>query len=116
MESRLFPVSGLVFGGWPDSGPSVVEVATAEVSQYSCGLSSCYEFKLRFFSGRLGVASANGERLMTPETLGYVNLIGIVAAIAFLWGLHRDVADLRERMARLEGLFDGFTKGEGKPA
>ena len=23
-----------------------------------------------------------------------------------------DVADLRERMARLEGLFEGFTRGE----
>ena len=23
-------------------------------------------------------------------------------------GLHRDIADLRERMARLEGLFEGF--------
>ena len=33
-----------------------------------------------------------------------------VAIIAFLWSLHRDMADLRERMARLEGLFDGFTK------
>ena len=25
-------------------------------------------------------------------------------------GVHRDVADLRERMARLEGLFEGFTR------
>lgn len=24
-------------------------------------------------------------------------------------GLHRDIGDLRERMARLEGLFEGFT-------
>ena len=27
-------------------------------------------------------------------------------------GLRRDVADLRERMARLEGLFEGFTRRE----
>ena len=27
-------------------------------------------------------------------------------------GIHRDVADLRERMARLEGLFEGFTRRE----
>ena len=27
-------------------------------------------------------------------------------------GLRGDVADLRERMARLEGLFEGFTRGE----
>jgi hypothetical protein len=26
--------------------------------------------------------------------------------------VRRDVADLRERMARLEGLFEGFTRGE----
>ncbi len=26
--------------------------------------------------------------------------------------VHRDIADLRERMARLEGLFEGFTKRE----
>ena len=28
-------------------------------------------------------------------------------------GLRADVADLRERMARLEGLFEGFTGGGG---
>ena len=39
--------------------------------------------------------------------------IGVgVAILAFLWNLHRDVADLRERMARLEGLFEGFTRRE----
>ena len=31
----------------------------------------------------------------------------------FLWSslkdIHRDIGDLRERMARLEGLFEGFT-------
>ena len=32
-----------------------------------------------------------------------------VAILGFLWNLHRDVANLRERMARLEGLFEGFT-------
>ena len=34
------------------------------------------------------------------------------AILAFLWNLHRDVADLRERMARLAGLFEGFTRRE----
>ena len=46
-------------------------------------------------------------------------LIAIIAAsvaiIGFLWTLHRDVSDLRERMARLEGLFEGFTRGETTP-
>ena len=27
-------------------------------------------------------------------------------------GIHRDISDLRERMARLEGLFEGFTRRE----
>jgi len=37
----------------------------------------------------------------------------LVAGVAFLWrqieGLRKDMGDLRERMARLEGLFEGFT-------
>ena len=33
------------------------------------------------------------------------NLGGIVAILVFLWTLHSDVSDLRERMARLEGSF-----------
>lgn len=32
-----------------------------------------------------------------------------VAILGFMWGLHRDMANLRERMARLEGLFQRFT-------
>lgn len=43
-------------------------------------------------------------------TVDWITLGGIFGIIAFLWNLHRDIADLRERMARLEGLFDGFTK------
>ena len=33
-----------------------------------------------------------------------------------LSGVRRDVGDLRERMARLDGLFDGFTKRSGEQA
>ena len=51
----------------------------------------------------------------------YIILVAAVAILGFLWNLqremraqsertHRDIADLRERMARLEGLFEGFTK------
>ena len=29
--------------------------------------------------------------------------------------VHRDIADLRERMARIEGLFEGFTRRESVP-
>ena len=35
-----------------------------------------------------------------------------VAILAFLWNLHRNIAELRERMARLEDLFEGFTRGD----
>lgn len=28
---------------------------------------------------------------------------------ALIWPLHKDMAELRERMARIEGLFEGFT-------
>ena len=45
---------------------------------------------------------------MSPELIAIIT--AAVAIIAFLWNLHRDVADLRERMARLEGLFEGFTR------
>ena len=48
---------------------------------------------------------------MSPELIAII-VVGLsnVAGLAFLWGLHRDVADLRGRMARLEGLFEGFTR------
>ena len=46
------------------------------------------------------------------EPSDWVTLIGIVAILGFLWNLHRGVADLREGMARLEGLFEGFTRRE----
>lgn len=52
-----------------------------------------------------------------------INITVGIAVLGFLWNLHRDIAglhrditglhgqfaDLRERMARLEGLFEGFT-------
>ena len=54
-------------------------------------------------------------------------MIAIIGAVIVLAGpnlylarglneVRRDIADLRERMARLEGLFDGFKKRERKPA
>lgn len=47
---------------------------------------------------------------MSPELIAII-IVGLsnAASLAFLWGLHRDVAGLRERMARLEGLLEGFT-------
>ena len=48
---------------------------------------------------------------MSPELIAII-VVGLsnVAGLAFLWGLHHDVADLRGRMARLEGLLEGFTR------
>ena len=45
---------------------------------------------------------------MEPELIG-IFAVG-VAILGFLWSLHREVAGLRERMARIEGLFEGFTR------
>ncbi len=45
---------------------------------------------------------------MEQDTI--VILVAAAAILGFLWNLHRDVADLLERMARLEGLFEGFTR------
>ncbi len=51
---------------------------------------------------------------MSPETVGYVNLAGIVAVIAFLWSLHRDmramdgrINDLARELSELRGEFRG---------
>ena len=45
---------------------------------------------------------------MSPEAI-VTAVVGVVI-IAFLRSLHRDVADLRERMSRLEGTVDVLTK------
>ena len=45
---------------------------------------------------------------MSPETI--TTAVAAVIIIGFLWTLHRDVAGLRERMARLEGAMDILTK------
>lgn len=54
---------------------------------------------------------------MTPEIL---TIIGCTIALAAIilpgqQAMRRDIADLRERMARLEGLFEGFTRREREP-
>ena len=55
---------------------------------------------------------------MSPE---FIAIIGTAIALAAfilpsLRAMRRDIADLRERMARLEGLFEGFTRRESAPA
>ena len=69
---------------------------------------------------------------MTPDTIAIVVSIVIAAGTVFaaillghqstrrdiaglhrdVTGIHRDIGDLRERMARLEGLLEGFTRRE----
>ena len=44
---------------------------------------------------------------MSPEA---ITAVAAVAIIAFLWNLHRDVADLRKRMTSLEGTVDLLAK------
>ncbi len=52
------------------------------------------------------------------DTGDYASIALSLIILGFMWqlrrDLHRDIADLRERMARLEGLFEGFT-GRVKP-
>ena len=52
---------------------------------------------------------------MSPELISILG-VGITLA-AFLWSVqksvHSDIADLRERMARLESLLEGFTRAKG---
>ncbi|MCY4208033.1 MAG: hypothetical protein OXD29_08805 [Roseovarius sp.] len=45
---------------------------------------------------------------MTEISTDWITLAGVFGIIAFLWKLSREIGDLRERMARLEGLFEGF--------
>lgn len=59
---------------------------------------------------------------MTPEGWAIIGativLVGVFAPVLVgirrdLTGLTRDAADLRARMARLEGLFEGFVRRDG---
>ena len=63
---------------------------------------------------------------MTLDTQTVMLLAVLVSVIGASWQLHTEIsslrsevhtaiADLRERMARLEGLFEGFTRGEREP-
>ena len=62
------------------------------------------EFKLEIQHVREDVANVRGDVANVREDVA--NVRGDVADV------RGDVADLRERMARLEGLFEGFTRGE----
>ena len=61
---------------------------------------------------------------MSPELIAIIDTAVALAAVILpslhamrrdIAGIHRDVADLGERMAWLEGLFEGFTRRESAP-
>ncbi len=57
---------------------------------------------------------------MTPEFWAIIGVgVAVLAVGATVVGshfsLHRDMADLRERMAKLEGAMDGWTKAVDRP-
>ena len=66
------------------------------------------------------------EPTLTPEfwaiigvgvALTGVGVSGLGLGFLAYRGLHADIASLRERMAKLEGAMDGFTKGvSGNPS
>ena len=47
---------------------------------------------------------------MNEGFLDYATLAALLAIIAFLWSLHRDIGNLRDRISRLEGAVDLLTK------
>ena len=55
---------------------------------------------------------------MSPELIAIIASAVSLAAIIVPGqrALHRDIGDLRERMARLEGLFEGFTARQTPPS
>lgn len=68
----------------------------------------------------LGIAlSGCVSGMSMPVFADWMTLGGVIAILAFLWSLNRDLrnqmADLRDRMAHLEGLFEGFLGRHDKP-
>ena len=45
---------------------------------------------------------------MSPDTIATLAAAAVI--VGFLWRLHREVSELRERMARLESTVDLLTK------
>ena len=79
----------MVLSGWPGNGPPLVIAAPM----------------LRFVAFYFDIPHA--EPMIPRRAAMSVDTIATLAAAAvivgFLWSLHRDVADIRERLARLEG-------------
>ena len=58
----------------------------------------------------LGGLIINGQRSTSRDIAELRNEVSVLRN-----EVHAEIADLRERMARLEGLFEGFTKREAAP-
>ena len=56
------------------------------------------------------MATEGHEENMNCAGLGVVSQEAAAIIVGFLWSLHRDVPDVRERMARLEGTVDVLAK------
>lgn len=46
---------------------------------------------------------------MNDGFFDYATLAALLAIVAFLWSLHRDIGNLRDRISRLEGAVDLLT-------
>ena len=48
--------------------------------------------------------------------MAFIALAGVgIANLAFVWRMMSSIGDLRERMARLEGLIEGFVRRNDPP-
>ena len=55
-----------------------------------------------------------------PELADWTVLCGVIVVVAFLWNVSSSVlnriADLRDRVSRLEGFIEGVLGGQDKPS
>ncbi|MDE0057432.1 MAG: hypothetical protein OXI22_08785 [Defluviicoccus sp.] len=54
--------------------------------------------------------------MSTEIVMAFIALAGVgIANLAFVWRMMSSIGDLRERMARLEGLIEGFVRRNDPP-
>ena len=57
-------------------------------------------------SGVAGRERTHYNGCMNDGFFDYATLAALLAIVAFLWSLHRDIGNLRDRISRLEGAVD----------
>ena len=67
------------------------------------------DFSARF-PGLAGRRRIGYTGCMNDGFFDYATLAALLAIMAFLWSLHRDIGTLRDRISRLEGSVDLLTK------